>query len=49
MVRMGCGAIVLNYVPYIGSLIASVPPALLGMLMMNDDRSPFTILGSPCC
>ncbi|MBA45559.1 MAG: hypothetical protein CMB31_03115 [Euryarchaeota archaeon] len=30
-------AIVLNYVPYIGSLIASVPPALLGMLMMNDD------------
>ncbi len=29
--------IVLNYVPYIGSLIASVPPALLGMLMMNDD------------
>ena len=36
------GAIVLNYVPYIGSLIASVPPALLGMLMMNDD--PFNLL-----
>ena len=36
------GAIVLNYEPYIGSLIASVPPALLGMLMMNDD--PFSLL-----
>tara|TARA_B100002052_G_C15883857_1_gene600643 strand:- start:1683 stop:3128 length:1446 start_codon:yes stop_codon:yes gene_type:complete len=31
------GALILNYVPYIGSLIASVPPAILGMLMMNDD------------
>tara|TARA_Y100000589_G_scaffold330903_1_gene382130 strand:- start:2076 stop:3245 length:1170 start_codon:yes stop_codon:yes gene_type:complete len=36
------GAIVLNYVPYIGSLIASVPPAILGLLMMNDD--PFILL-----
>ncbi len=31
------GALVLNYVPYIGSLFASVPPAILGLLMMNDD------------
>jgi len=31
------GALVLNYVPYIGSLFASVPPAILGILMMNDD------------
>jgi len=31
------GALVLNYVPYIGSLFASIPPAILGILMMNDD------------
>ena len=36
------GALILNYVPYIGSLIASVPPAILGILMMNDD--PFLLL-----
>ena len=29
-------AIILNYVPYIGSLIASVPPMILGVLMLND-------------
>jgi len=36
------GALILNYVPYIGSLFASVPPAILGILMMNDD--PFLLL-----
>ena len=29
-------AIILNYVPYIGSLIASVPPLLLGILLFNE-------------